>query len=112
MSEPRRIDPAADGRPGEPAASGTENHDGIEDHDRGLLFDIQTLVQRRTVLGLVGGLGVLAGAAACASSGSTTSAATSSASHIVLRQVDVEHLDGCVRGGERGAGRDGRPVPG
>ncbi len=57
--------------------------DQVEDHDRGLLFDVQTLVQRRTVLGLVGGLGVLAGAAACttgASSPASTSTSASSAS--------------------------------
>jgi protocatechuate 3,4-dioxygenase beta subunit len=77
MSESPRTDSAAAGWPDETAGPEIEE---IEDHDRGLLFDIQTLVQRRTVLGLVGGLGVLAGAAACASGGSTTSAASSTTS--------------------------------
>ena len=51
--------------------------DDIEDHDRGLLFDLQTLLQRRTVLGLVGGLGVLAAAAACGATSAGTTGATS-----------------------------------
>lgn len=58
----------------------TAPHDqaGIEDHDRGLAFDVGTLVRRRAVLGLLGGVG-LAAAAACAAAGSTTSTASSAA---------------------------------
>ena len=55
----------------------------VEDHDRGLLYDLGTL-NRRRALGLFGGLGTLAALAACgtsgtqASSGSTTSASSTS----------------------------------
>ena len=53
----------------------------IEDHDRGLMYDIGTLVDRRRALTLFGGLGV-AGALAACGSGSTAggSASTSSSS--------------------------------
>ena len=49
----------------------------IEDHDRGLAFDLATLVSRRRALTLVGGAGLVAAAAACApvvtgGSGTTT----------------------------------------
>ncbi|MGB8385670.1 MAG: hypothetical protein WCG47_31260 [Dermatophilaceae bacterium] len=70
----------------------------VEDHDRGLLFDLQTLVQRRTVLGLFGDPG---------------------------HHVDVHHVDlgdqllrnelGHVRHlglGVGGSRRDRRPLPG
>ncbi len=57
----------------------------IEDHDRGLVFDLRTLVDRRRALTLFGGLGVAGALAACstdtppvATSTSRTSAATSS----------------------------------
>lgn len=60
-----------------------ENGDEIEDNDRGLVFDIQTLVNRRRALTLFGGLGVAGAVAACSSgtptaSGSTSAGATSS----------------------------------
>ena len=55
-----------------------------EDHDRGLTFDINTLMSRRKALGLfaVGGIGLLAGCGSSSDDGaaaSTTSAATTSA---------------------------------
>ena len=45
------------------------NDDGteIEDHDRGLRFDLQTLLDRRRALTLLGGLGVAGALAACGS---------------------------------------------
>lgn len=56
----------------------------IEDHDRGLVYDLQTLVDRRRALTLFGGLGVAGALAACstgtpsaASTGSATSSSTS-----------------------------------
>jgi protocatechuate 3,4-dioxygenase beta subunit len=58
-----------------------EHGEEIEDHDRGLLFDLQTLVDRRRALTIFGGLGV-AGALAACSSGSpaaSTTAGTSAA---------------------------------
>ena len=53
----------------------------IEEHDRGLQFDVQTLLDRRRALMLLGGLGV-AGAVAACTTGTTppTAAASSSAS--------------------------------
>ena len=57
----------------------------LEDHDRGLAFDMSTLLQRRRVLQLIGGAGLLAlvgcGSSAKSSSGSasTTSAAATTA---------------------------------
>jgi protocatechuate 3,4-dioxygenase beta subunit len=60
------------------------HHDG-EDHDRGLAFDLSTLVQRRRVLQMLGGAGLLAlagcgrGAADAITSGSTTSTSAASA---------------------------------
>src|SRR5262245_24188833 len=49
----------------------------LEDHDRGLAFDLETLVNRRRALTLIGGAGLVAAAVACqpttgGSSGSTT----------------------------------------
>ncbi|KRF45173.1 3,4-dioxygenase subunit beta [Terrabacter sp. Soil811] len=56
----------------------------MEDHDRGLVYDLQTLVDRRRALTLFGGLGVAGALAACstgtpsaASTGSATSSSTS-----------------------------------
>lgn len=37
----------------------------IDDHDRGLHFDLQTLLSRRRALGLIGLAGLAATAAAC-----------------------------------------------
>jgi protocatechuate 3,4-dioxygenase beta subunit len=52
-------------------------------HDRGLQYDVRTLLARRRVLGLLGGLGASAALAACGSSsgasGSTTSSSSTSA---------------------------------
>ncbi|MGO4660612.1 intradiol ring-cleavage dioxygenase [Terrabacter sp. 2TAF16] len=61
-----------------------EHGNEIEDHDRGLVYDLQTLVDRRRALTLLGGLGVAGALAACstgtpsaASTGSATSSSTS-----------------------------------
>jgi protocatechuate 3,4-dioxygenase beta subunit len=52
----------------------------IEDHDRGLLYDLGTM-NRRRALGLLGGVGALAALAACGTgSGSTPTGASSSSS--------------------------------
>jgi len=56
-----------------------EWHD-LAEEDRGLLYDLPTLMSRRRALGLLGGLGVAGVLAACSSSsGSQTSTATTSA---------------------------------
>ena len=55
-----------------------EHGNEIEDHDRGLVYDLQTLVDRRRALALFGGLGVAGALAAC--SNGTASLATSSSS--------------------------------
>ena len=66
-----------------------------EDHDRGLTFDINTLMSRRKALGLfaVGGIGLLAG---CGSSGddgaaaSTTEAATTNADTTATTATSID----------------------
>jgi len=55
-----------------------EHGNEIEDHDRGLSFDLQTLLDRRRALTLFGGLGV-AGALAACSAGTPTVASSTSA---------------------------------
>lgn len=60
-----------------------EHGNEIEDHDRGLVFDLRTLVDRRRALTLPGGLGVAGALAACSTSSPTTAgsaAASGSAS--------------------------------
>ena len=54
-------------------------HDEVEDHDRGLLFDMQRLVGRRTALAWVGGT-ALAALAGCAANTTGTSSATTASS--------------------------------
>ena len=54
------------------------DHDG-HDHDRGLAFDLSTLLNRRRMLQLIGGAGVLA-LAGCASSATGASGTTAAAS--------------------------------
>ncbi|GAB2771381.1 intradiol ring-cleavage dioxygenase [Terrabacter koreensis] len=49
-----------------------EHGNEIEDHDRGLVFDLRTLVDRRRALTLLGGLGVAGALAACSTSSPTT----------------------------------------
>ena len=62
----------------------TQDHrqDEVEDHDRGLLFDMQRLVGRRRALAWVGGtaLAALAGCSASTSTTGTSSATTASSS--------------------------------
>src|ERR671913_121844 len=48
----------------------------IEESDRGLVYDLQTLVDLRKVLGLFGGLSAAALLAACGGSGTNGSAST------------------------------------
>jgi protocatechuate 3,4-dioxygenase beta subunit len=58
----------------------------LHDHDRGLGFDLSTLIARRRLLTLFGGIGLAAVAASCGSdskSSNTTSAAAGSASAAV-----------------------------
>ncbi|HSO52214.1 MAG TPA: 3,4-dioxygenase subunit beta, partial [Actinomycetes bacterium] len=52
----------------------------IEESDRGLVYDLQTLVDRRKVLGLFGGLSAAALLAACGESGTNGSASTGTTS--------------------------------
>ena len=58
-----------------------EHGNEIEDHDRGLSYDLRTLVDRRRALTILGGLGVAGALAACsteAPTGATSGAATGS----------------------------------
>jgi protocatechuate 3,4-dioxygenase beta subunit len=52
-----------------------EHGNEIEDHDRGLVFDVRTLLDRRRALTLFSGLGVAGALAACGSGPSTSGAA-------------------------------------
>jgi protocatechuate 3,4-dioxygenase beta subunit len=65
-------------------APGDDHHGQIEDHDRGLAFDLSTLVRRRRMLQMLGGAGLFAlvgcGSSALKSSGSTATSATSTTS--------------------------------
>ena len=54
-----------------------EHGNEIEDHDRGLVHDLQTLVDRRRALTLLGGLGVAGALAACSTGTASTTSATS-----------------------------------
>ena len=58
-----------------PMTSHPDDHEA-HDHDRGLAFDLATLLPRRRMLQLLGGAGLLALAGCAASSKSSTSATT------------------------------------
>jgi len=49
------------------------NGDSIDEEDRGLVYDVRTLVDRRAALGLFGGITITALLAACASQASSSS---------------------------------------
>ena len=55
----------------------TPNGQDVDEEDRGLLYDLPTLVSRRRALGLLGGLGAAGVLAACTSSSGTKSGGTS-----------------------------------
>ncbi|SDP05497.1 Dioxygenase [Pedococcus dokdonensis] len=78
--QPQR--PAVDALGTPPQDHGTDNlgfpHD--DRHDRGLEFDVQTLLARRRVLGILGGLGATAALAACGTSGDDATASSTSGS--------------------------------
>lgn len=52
------------------------DHDGLDDHDKGLSHDLPTLVSRRRALGIIGGLGLAASVAACSSDDAATVGST------------------------------------
>ena len=56
-----------------------EHGNEIEDHDRGLVYDLQTLVDRRRALALFGGLGVAGALAACSNGAASLATSSSSA---------------------------------
>jgi protocatechuate 3,4-dioxygenase beta subunit len=59
--------------PPSPRPTPLEHHE-LEDHDRGLAFDLATLVNRRRAFGLFAGVGAGFALAACGASGSTAAA--------------------------------------
>jgi protocatechuate 3,4-dioxygenase beta subunit len=69
-----RSQPAIDHRADHPAGRRVDRY-GDDDHDRGLAFDVDTLIARRRALQLIGGAGLLA-LAGCGSSGSRGASAT------------------------------------
>jgi protocatechuate 3,4-dioxygenase beta subunit len=60
----------------------TDSGTQVEDHDRGLLFDMQRLVGRRRALAVLGGT-ALAALAGCAANGASTRSGTASATSAV-----------------------------
>jgi protocatechuate 3,4-dioxygenase beta subunit len=65
-----------------PEDHGTDHFGAPHDdrHDRGLEFDVRTLLARRRLLGILGGLGAGAALAACGTSGDSSTASTTSSS--------------------------------
>jgi protocatechuate 3,4-dioxygenase beta subunit len=65
-------------------ARGDDRHGELQDHDRGLAFDLSTLVRRRRMLQMLGGAGLFAlvgcGSSTLKSSGSSATSATSATS--------------------------------
>lgn len=57
-----------------------EHGNEIEDHDRGLMFDLHTLLDRRRALTMFGGLGVAGALAACGVATNSAGSATTSGS--------------------------------
>jgi protocatechuate 3,4-dioxygenase beta subunit len=61
----------------------SHDHDGeLEDHDRGLAFDMPNLMSRRRALGVLGGSVTMAALAACGSSPKTASTTSASSGEI------------------------------
>jgi protocatechuate 3,4-dioxygenase beta subunit len=65
--------------PADPERWLDEHGDEIDETDRGLVYDLRTLVDRRRVLGLFGGVGAAALLAACGASGVTGATSSSAA---------------------------------
>ncbi|MGO4598634.1 intradiol ring-cleavage dioxygenase [Terrabacter sp. 2RAF25] len=93
----------------------------IEDHDRGLVYDLRTLVDRRRALTLFGGLGVAGALAACststpttpsasAASGSATSATSSAAATGGTAQANLVEVPDETAGPFPGDGSNGQDV--
>jgi protocatechuate 3,4-dioxygenase beta subunit len=85
----------------------------IEDHDRGLVYDLQTLVDRRRALTLFGGLGVAGALAACGTGApsaatSATAATASAASSAASATSSATSGGGLVEAPDETAG----PYPG
>ena len=102
-----------------------EHGNEIEDHDRGLVYDLQTLVDRRRALALFGGLGVAGALAACSngaaslatssssagtSSTATTSSASSSATVTATTDADLVEAPDETAGPYPGDGSNGQNV--
>jgi protocatechuate 3,4-dioxygenase beta subunit len=65
----------------------------VEDHDRGLMFDMQRLVGRRQALAVLGGTALAALAGCTASTSGTSSASTASSSAAVGGTASVADVD-------------------
>ncbi len=86
------------------------HEDDPHDHDRGLSFDISTLMNRRRALGLfaVGGLATLVG---CGSSSSESSDATASAATSASTPSTTPTVDGTAAATTETPEETGGPVP-
>ena len=91
-----------------------EHGNEIEESDRGLVYDLRTLVDRRRMLGLFGGIGAAALLAACggASSGGTTAAraTTSGATGTTSGSGDLTEVPEETAGPYPGDGSNGPNV--
>ncbi len=98
-----------------------EDGNEIEDHDRGLVFDLKTLVDRRRALTLLGGLGVAGALAACstptptpsstyASSGSGSGSSSSSATSTGSGEAALVEAPDETAGPFPGDGSNGQDV--
>src|SRR4051794_38946846 len=80
-----------------------EDHDGgLHDHDRGLAFDLDTMMARRQVLKLLAGVGVAGLLAACGDSGGSGTTTTAAAGSTAA---------GSTAAGAAGAAAGATPIP-
>jgi protocatechuate 3,4-dioxygenase beta subunit len=82
--------------------------DHLHDHDRGLVFDVQTVLARRRLLGLLKGLGASAALAACGAEGTSGSARNSTTP---TSNATSATSSGVTTSGTRTAGTPAGEVP-
>ena len=82
------------------------NGDEIDEDDRGLVYDIRTLIDRRRMFGLFGGVAAVSLLAACSADGATPSASTSGASSATT-PADVSEIPDETAGPYPGDGSNG-----
>ncbi len=111
---PTATPPSTRPPPGPSRTGSTPTATQIEDHDRGLLYDLGTM-NRRRALGLLGGVGALAALAACGT-GTGSAATGASSSSRPRRRSDLEWRPSTTTADASGTltevdGRDRRSLP-